>query len=117
MALADPQTVTISGVAKTLARTGSSLSEGVFSTADGEVVMVSKHDSSRRTRHIVKLTKSLIVADPLFPTQNQTISYSAAINIDQPKNGVVAADVIALANALIAWATSPNITKVVGGES
>lgn len=117
MALADPQSVTISGSAKSLPRIGQSLSEGLFQTADGDVIMTVRHDSSRRTRHIVKLQKSLIVADPLFPSQNQTVSYSCAVTLDHPKNGVVAADVIALGNALIAWATSANLTKVVGGEN
>lgn len=117
MALADPQSITVSGTAKTLARTGASLNEGIFSTADGEIVMTVRHDSSRRTRHIVKVQKTLIVADPLFPTQNQSVSYSAAVTLDHPKNGVVAADIIALGNALVAWATSGNLTKVVGGEN
>lgn len=117
MALADPQSVTVSGNAKSLPRIGQALSEGTFQTADGEFGLIVKHDASRRTRHITKLTRSLIVADPLFPTQNQTVSYSAHLVIDVPKNGVVAADVVALANALVAWATSGTITKVVGGES
>lgn len=117
MALADPQSVTISGTAVPLPRTGTTLNEGKFASADGGVVFTVKHDTSRRTRHIVKVMKTLIVADPLFPAQNQSVSYSASLNLDHPKNGVVAADVIALANALIVWATSPNITKVMGGES
>lgn len=117
MALADPQTVTVSGVAKTCARTGLALKEGTFMTSDGEFTMVVKHDSTKRNRHIVKVQRTLLVADPLFPSQNTSISYSAALNIDHPKNGAAAADVIALAKALVAWATDPNITKIVGSES
>lgn len=117
MALADPQSITVSGNAKSLARTGLALKEGVFQTADGEFTMTVKHDSTRRNRHIVKVQRTLIVADPLFPAQNTSVSHSASLNIDHPKNGVVAADVIALANALVAWATSPNVTKLVGAES
>lgn len=117
MALADPQSVTYSGNAKSLARTGLALNEGNFQTADGEFTMTVKHDSRRRNRHNVKVQRTLIVADPLFPSQNTSVSYSAALTIDHPKNGVVATDVIALANALVAWATSSAITKVVGAES
>lgn len=117
MALADPQSVTVSGVAKSMPRTGASLKEGTFATADGEVTMTIRHDASRRTRHIIKVQKTLIVADPLFPTQNQSISYSAAFTLDHPKNGVLAADVVALANALQVWATPANLAKVAGGES
>lgn len=117
MALTDPQSITYSGNAKSLARTGLSLAEGSFQTSDGEFVMVVRHDSSKRTRHVVKVQRALIVADPLFPSQNQNVSYSAAITLDHPKNGVVAADVIALGNALVGWATSGNLTKIVGSES
>lgn len=117
MALTDPQSVTISGNAKSLPRTGASLNEGSFQVAEGDIKMSVKHDSSRRTRHLIKLQKSAIVSDPLFPAQNQNVSYSVALTVDMPKNGVVAADAVALANALVLWATSANITKVVGGES
>ena len=117
MALADPQSVTISGTATSLARTGMALDQAVYQDATGQVVLSTLHSTSKRTRHTVKLQKSLIVADPLVPSVNQNVSYSAHIVLDMPKNGVVAADVIALGNALVAWATSANLTKVVGGES
>lgn len=117
MALADPQSVTISGAATSLPRTGLSMEGGSFSDTTGQVLMTTSHSSGRRTRHIVKLGKSLIVADPLVPSVNQNVSYSAHIVVDMPKNGVSSADAVALANALVAWATSPNLTKIVGGES
>jgi hypothetical protein len=117
MALADPQSVTIGGTATSLPRVGSALDQSVYQDATGQVLFWTQHSSSKRTRHTVKLQKSLIVADPLVPSQNQNVSYSAHIVFDMPKNGVVAADMIALGNALVAWATSANITKIVGGES
>jgi len=116
MALADPQSVTISAVPVSLPRAGQTL--GSFAAADGTVLMTVRDGSSaRRTRRSVQLKKNLIVADPLFPTQNQNITYSASLTIDHPKNGVVVADVIALANALVAWAISANVTKIAGGEA
>lgn len=117
MALADPQSVTISGTATPLPRTGLSLDQGDFTSADGQVSLVVLHSSTKRTRHTVKLQKSSIVSDPLVPSQNQNVSFSAHIVIDMPKNGVSASDAVALANALVAWSTAANITKVVGGES
>lgn len=117
MALADPQAVTISGVAKTLPRTGLALDQGTFSDAAGEVFFTVNHSSSRRTRHTAKLLKSIVVADPLVPSQNQNVSFSAHLTMDAPKNGVSVADVVALANALVLWATSANLTKVAGSES
>lgn len=117
MALADPQSVTVSGTAVSLPRTGLSLDEGSFTDSTGQTRLVTSHMTNRRTRHMVKLSKSAIVADPLVPSVNQNVSYSAHIVVDMPKNGVSLADAQALASALVAWATAANLTKVIGGES
>lgn len=117
MALADPQSVTVSGTAVSMPRTGLDLTQGSFSSADGQTVFTVLHSTTKRTRHTIKLQRSAIVSDPLVPSVNQNVSYSAHIVVDIPKNGVSLADAVALANALVAWATSTNITKVVGGES
>lgn len=117
MAFADPQSVTIDAGAVSLPRTGLALDEGTFTDSTGEVTLSVKHSSTRRTRHTVKLSKSIIVADPLVPAQNQNVSYSAHIVIDMPKNGLAVSDAVALADALVLWCTSANLTKVAGGES
>ena len=117
MALADSQSVTISGAATSLPRTGLTLNEGSFTDATGQVVLTTLHSTAKRSRHTVKLQKSLIVTDPLVPSLNQQVAYSAHIVLDMPKQGVTNADVVALGNALVAWATSTNLGKVVGGES
>lgn len=117
MALADPQSVTISGAATPLPRTGLALDQGSFADASGQVTLSVLHSSARRTRHTIKLQKSAIVADPLVPSTNQNVSYSAHIVLDMPKNGVSVADAVALGNALVAWCTNANLTKVAGGES
>lgn len=117
MALADPQSVTISGTATSLPRTGLALDGGSFQDATGQVKMTVQHSSNRRTRHTIKLAKSAIVSDPLVPSVNQNVSYSAHIVLDIPKNGVSLADAVALGNALVLACTSTTLTKVVGGES
>lgn len=116
MALADPQSVTVSTVAQTLDRQGSTLSEGKFNDVTGEFQLVIKQDAGRRLRHIVELRQAEIVADPLFPSQNLNVGTTVRITVDRPKNGVTAADAVALADALVAWATSANLAKVVGGQ-
>lgn len=118
MAYADPQSVTINGVATPLPRTGLSLNEGAFDSANRETRLVVKHDASKaRDRHVAKLSVTKIAADPLIPAQNVQSSYSVHIVVDAPKTGVPAADAVELAKALIAWATAANLTKLVGGES
>lgn len=117
MALADPQSVVISGATTSLPRTGLTLDQGSFADTTGQINLSVLHSSARRTRHTIKLQKSAIVADPLVPSTNSNVSYSAHIVLDMPKNGVAVADVVALANALVAWCTSATLTKVAGGES
>lgn len=117
MALADPQSVTITGVATPLPRTGLTLDEGLFTDATGQVSLSVKHSSTRRTRHTIRLSKMAIVSDPLVPSVNQNVSYGAHLVLDLPKNGVSLADAVALGNALVAWCTAGNLTKVTGGES
>lgn len=117
MALADPQSVTISGQATSLPRAGLSMEAGAFRDSTGQVTLSVQHQSNRRTRHLVKLQKSIIAADPLVPTVNQNVQFSAHLVLDMPKTGVPVADVVALGNALVAWATPTNLTKVAGSES
>lgn len=116
MALSDPQSVTISAVATDLAAIGSSLNEGRYQSSDGEILLTVKHGSGRRNRHIVELQKRDIVSDPLVPAVNQAVSYTARLTVDMPNQGVTAADAVALADALVLWATSANNAKVVGGQ-
>jgi hypothetical protein len=51
----DPQTVTVSGVAKTLNRTGSTENGGKFATADRSRQLNVIHTYGKRTRHTVSL--------------------------------------------------------------
>lgn len=117
MALADPQSVTIGGTATSVARTGLTLDEGSFSDSTRQVNLSVRHSGGRRQRHTVKLQKSSIVSDPLVPSTNTPVSWSAHIVIDTPNQGVSAADALAIAKALVAWATDANLTKVIAGES
>lgn len=117
MALADPQSVTISGTAISLPRTGLALNEGGFSSADRQTLLSVQHTAGKRTRHIVKLQSQAVVSDPLVPAQNIPVAYQAHLVVDLPNQGVTAAQAAALAKALVAWATDANLAKVIGGES
>lgn len=117
MALADPQTLTINGAAVSLPRTGLTLTEGGFRSGDQTVTLEVQHSEGKRKRHVVKATTSTIVADPLVPSVNTPVSYSAHIVFDGPRQGVTALQLQKLGEALVGWATSANIGKVIAGES
>lgn len=117
MALADPQSVSIGGTATPLARTGMTLDAGTFTSADRAATMIVRHSSGKRARHNVVLRQDKTVADPLIPNQNRPVSFQASLTVDMPTSGVSVADAQAIASALVAWATSANIAKLLGGES
>lgn len=115
----DPQTVTVSGSAKTLNRTGSTATGGEFATADRAYQMSIGHSYGRRTRHVIKLKSDSLVANPLVAGQNINQSMTVAVTIDVPAGYDVAA-AKAATDALLAnlsAASGANITKLLGGES
>lgn len=118
MAFADSQTLTISGTPVTLSRTGMSLNQGEFRSADAQTRLSVSHPANgRRSRHIVKAQSEAIVSDPLVPAQNLPVSFSAHLVIDVPRQGVTALQAQKLGEALSAWCTAANLAKLVTGEN
>jgi len=115
----DPQTVTVSGSAKTLNRTGSTATGGEFATADRALQMSVAHQYGRRTRHTIRLKTDSLVANPLVSGQNINQSTTVSLTVDLP-TGYDTAAAKASVDALLAnlSATSgANIAKLLGGES
>jgi hypothetical protein len=117
MAFADPQSVTVDGTAIDLPRTGQSLQEGTFRSADREYELSIKHSDGSRYRHLAQLKDNAVVANPLVPDQNVAISMHAHLVIDAPRNGFSATEIAALATAIVDWATPTNIAALVAGEN
>jgi len=120
MALADPQTVTVNAVAKSLPRVASGDYQGVFQDlADGLVLRVS-HTQGRRNRDVVRLEISKISADITVPSNNVPYSMSVQLVMDSPSQGFTTTELTNNLKALVDWfsATSyANVTKVVNKES
>jgi hypothetical protein len=77
------------------------------------------HTYGKRTRHVVRLQKDSLVANPLVSGQNINQSMSVYLTIDTPPGYDVtdAQDVTrAIVNFLYA-STGANVAKVLGGES
>lgn len=117
MAFVDPQSVTIDGTAVSLVRTGLTLDQGDFRAANGNTELAIAHTRGRRNRHLVKLSVSSIVSDPLVPANMIPVSYSAHLVIDGPLQGVTNDQLQKLATGLVAWATPANLSKLVASES
>ncbi len=120
MAFADPQTVTINAVAKTLPRTGYLPTSGIFTQDDGNIKLsVSDDYGKTRTRRSARLDFSKVAADPLISAQNIRYSMSAYLVVDQPITGFTVAEAKQIVDGLTLWltaSTGANTTKLLGGE-
>lgn len=115
--LADPQSVTINAVPVSLPRVFIGSSEAIYRSADETVQLRVSHQASKgRKRRMVRLDQTVIAADPLT-AENASQKAGIYVVIDEPSFGFEDADLDYLVDALIAWLSSANIAKILGGES
>lgn len=117
MAYTDPQSVTVGATPVSLARTGSSSTSGAFRSSDQKYSLDIRHSSGTRERHNVKLSFADVVGNPLVPSQNIAVSTAVNLTVDHPRNGLTAAAIRDIAEALAVWASEANLTKLIGGEN
>lgn len=115
----DPQSVTISGNAKSLPRTSSTENGGKFATSDRLVRMLFSHSYGKRQKHTARLEYDTTTASPLITGQNVVNSISVYLVVDLP-NGydtTVAKSAVDGFLANLSATSGANITKLIGGES
>jgi len=120
MAYADPQSVTIAGVATSLPRTSSGESKGTFTSADGLVTLDVASSYGKRTRRTLRLRSSKIAADPLLAGQSVPVFMTAYIVVDTPQTGYTVAQQKEVVDALVAYlaaSTGARVTQLLGGEN
>jgi hypothetical protein len=115
----DPQSITVSGAAKSLARTGTTENGGKFATSDRAYQMSVNHSYGKRTRHQIRLQFDSLTANPLVSGQNVSNSVSTYLVVDTP-NGYDVATAKALVDGFLAFLAASSgaaVSKVLGGES
>lgn len=120
MAYADPQSVTIAGVATSLPRTGSGANIGAFRSNDGNVSLEVSSQYGKRTRRTIRLSHRKVAADPFTSSVNAEYSMSTYLVVDTPKTGYTVAQAKEIVDALTAYltaSTGANVTKLLGGEN
>lgn len=116
---ADPISITVNAIAKSLGRTGTGLDSGAFSTGDRSYRVSIAHSYGRRTRRLVKLTHDSLVANPLVSGQNVQQTASVHMVIDAPPGydtTLLKQDV----DGFLAWLSASSgaaVTKLLAGES
>jgi len=115
----DPQSVTISGAAKSLPRVSSGDFSGQFRSSDGAYTLQVKHTGGKRDRSVVRLDTKKIGVNPLDPSKNLPFTASAYLVVDSPNQGTgfTAVELEDLTKGLVAYLSAANVTKFVGKES
>lgn len=115
----DPQSVTISGAAKSLPRVSSGDFTGQFRASDGAYTLSVKHTGGKRDRSVVRLDTKKIGTNPLDPSKNLPFTASVYLVVDSPTQGTgfTATELEDLTKGLVAYLTAANVTKFVGKES
>lgn len=114
---ADPTSITVNAVAKSMARTGTGINQAEYAGPDGLRMKVS-HSYGKRERSVFRLDSRKIGADPLATGINREFSEAVYLVIDQPAVGFSDTETTNLVNALLdALKTPANLAKFVGGES
>jgi hypothetical protein len=120
MAFADPQSTTIGATTFSMPRTGSGLTSGSFATSDGNVTMEVSHDRRKRNRHLIKLSQTKTVTDPLIPANSAPTTISVHLVADVPPFGWTATEQLDAIKGLIGTlsaSTYADAVKLLGNES
>lgn len=114
---ADPQSVTINAVPKSMPRIKQGQTDCTYSTADGEFKLRISHQATKtRTRRMVRLDQTVIAADPLTAV-NAAQTAGVYLVVDEPVFGFDDVQLDYLVDGVVGWLTSGNIAKLLGSES
>jgi hypothetical protein len=116
---ADPQSITVSGVAKSLPRVSAGDLNGQFRASDGAYVLTVKHNQGRVDRSVIRLETKKLGSNPLDPTKNLPYRGSVHVVLESPPGGqgFTSVELEDLVKALTAYLSAANVTKFVGKES
>lgn len=122
MALADPQSVKISGSTISLPRIATGNLESTYESADGltKVSLSTVKTKSSRKRQTVRIDVTKVTADPFIPSQNVEVSMSTQVVFDRPPAGYSNADAKAVWDGFIEALSAGSgliVTKLLGSES
>jgi len=122
MALADPQSIKISGVTTSLPRVSTGAFQSEYLSASGLLDLKLSTQDGKRLRQVVRVDQDKITADPFIPATNVEVSTSVSLVIDRPKGKIGFTDaeeaaLIAGFFELLTKEESKVITKLLAAES
>lgn len=114
----DPQSVTVSGSAKSMPRISSEGLKSTYQSADSLHKMIISHQSTNngRIRSLVRFDAQKIVENPLTSQSDYDFA-SLQLVIDRPQAGFSTAEIDAMVAGFKTWLTTTAVTQLVGRES
>lgn len=113
----DPQSITISGNAKSLVRVSSTGTSSMYRTADGLFELTISHTLTKgRVRTMAKLLQKAIVPDPLTSVNDYETLQTYFVT-DRPEVGYSDATIDAQWAGLKTWLSTATNTKLYSLES
>lgn len=114
---ADPLSITINAIAKSLARVSTNGTSSIYQTADGIIKLGISHQNTKdRVRSVVRVDEKKIATDPLTSEQDWATLTQYHV-YDRPIVGFTLAEVQQLNTGLTGFVVDAVIAKIVGGES
>lgn len=113
--LSDPQSITVSTVAKSMPLVKSGEGFRAYEHEDGYRLTTKQTTSQKRFRREVRIEKAKIAADPLTAVNNN-VSCSVYVVIDEPRNGFTDAELLAVTKALKDFMSDAMIDRILDGE-
>lgn len=115
---ADPQSITVASVAKSLPAVSRGTDSSVYKMDTGAYTLtISKSRTNSRKRFAVRLDARKIAPDPMASSNNVEYTSTVILSMNMPFVGYDNAEIKDIALALSAWATSANLLKVLGEET
>lgn len=115
---ADPLSVTVNSVAKSLVRTDVGNRKALYESAADGLSLTISHVKGKRNRHTVRLDINKTAADPLLDGHSKVYSMSAYLIVDAPDVGFSLTEQDINVKALVDWlGTGTNADKVLAFES
>ena len=114
--LADPQTITVNTVAKTLNCVDRAPLASEYRELGGERKLIISTAEGKRNRSVMRVNHTKTAVDPLT-AQTAERSLSVDIVVDHPKWGYTPTEIDYEVQGLLDWATSANVQAVISGQS
>jgi hypothetical protein len=117
---AEPLTISVNAVAKSLQRISSGDQRGVFKNATEGLKLTISHSetNAKRQRKVVRLDHAKNAVDPLLTGVSRPVSASVTLTADFPLVGYTSVEFEDYLEALAVWlSVQGNRDKLVNGES